>query len=80
MMTGETSPLYTMLREMMSQRDTLGVSYATDGGHLNSMGLDCVVWGPGDIAHAHQANEFISKEQFQLGGRLLDEIIERWCA
>ena len=37
------------------------VSYATDGGWLSELGLDCAIWGPGSIAVAHKPDEFLPK-------------------
>jgi len=39
-----------------------GVKYGTDCSYLQALG-PCVVWGPGDIAQAHTANEFIEVSQ-----------------
>lgn len=37
----------------------IGVTYWTDGGHLAASGVDTVVLGPGDIAHAHGPSEHV---------------------
>ena len=33
--------------------DPVGMTYWTDGGHLSAHGMETIVFGPGDIAHAH---------------------------
>lgn len=46
--------------------DFSGVPYGTDGGLLSEKGIPTVVWGPGDIAQAHSAGEFIDLEEVWL--------------
>lgn len=48
------------------------VSYGTEGGQFQQAGQwSTVVCGPGDIAQAHQADEFLSREQFDAGWRFM---------
>lgn len=51
------------------------VSYGTEAGHFQDRGYSTVVCGPGDIAQAHQPNEFISIDQFDQGAKFIQEII-----
>ena len=51
------------------------VSYGTEAGHFQDRGYSAVICGPGDIAQAHQQNEFISNEQFADGERFIQRII-----
>jgi acetylornithine deacetylase len=44
---------------------TMGVSYATEAGLFESAGCPAVVCGPGDIAQAHAADEFVSVAQLE---------------
>lgn len=67
------------LTRLLGQTATCGVSFASDGGVLARLGLDCVLFGPGNMEHAHRANEFIEIEQFEVAGRWLDRIITRFC-
>ncbi|MEP3333040.1 acetylornithine deacetylase [Sedimentitalea sp.] len=54
------------------------VSYGTEAGQFQDAGYSAVVCGPGDIAQAHQPNEFIEIAQFNAGvdfmGRLLSRL------
>jgi acetylornithine deacetylase len=54
------------------------VSYATEAGHFQAAGRSVAVCGPGDIAQAHQPDEFIEIEQLERGQdfmrRLLDTL------
>ncbi len=39
------------------------VSYGTEAGLFQQMGVSCVILGPGDIAEAHRPNEFVALDQ-----------------
>lgn len=52
------------------------VSYGTEAGQFQQRGISAVVCGPGDIAQAHQADEFITAAQLAEGARFLDRLIE----
>ena len=43
------------------------VSYGTEAGHFQAAGYSAVICGPGDIAQAHQADEYLEVSQFQAG-------------
>jgi len=53
------------------------VSYGTEAGQFQERGYSAVVCGPGDIAQAHQPNEFIETAQFDAGVDFIDRLIER---
>ncbi len=84
---GESPPLLvpddaevlSILSEEVCQTDSHSVSFATDAGWLQSLGLECAIWGPGDIAVAHKPNEWVPVEELQRCATHLDHIIERLC-
>jgi acetylornithine deacetylase len=47
--------------------DAVGVKYGTHASNFAHAGLPAVVLGPGDIAQAHRANEFLALDQLQRG-------------
>ncbi len=51
------------------------VSYGTEAGQFQSAGYSAVVCGPGDIAQAHQADEFIEIAQFEAGEAFLRQVV-----
>ncbi|WP_380058410.1 acetylornithine deacetylase [Falsihalocynthiibacter sp. SS001] len=53
------------------------VSYATEGGQFQEGGHSVVVCGPGDIAQAHQPNEFIEISQLEAGEAFLKRLIKQ---
>lgn len=56
------------------------VSFASDAGWLQTMGIECLLWGPGAIEVAHKPNEFTPKDEFLRAGGMLREVIARFCA
>ncbi|MCC6232279.1 MAG: M20/M25/M40 family metallo-hydrolase [Verrucomicrobiales bacterium] len=76
----ETDPGLPLVRAFMDnagQRDARGVDYFTDAAVLASGGTPCVVFGPGDIAQAHTAREWISIRSLERGTALLRRFLER---
>jgi acetylornithine deacetylase len=55
--------------------DTAVVAYATEGGIFQNAGWSTVVVGPGDIAQAHQVDEYIEVEQLAAGERFIQRLI-----
>ena len=52
------------------------VSYGTEAGHFQAAGISSVVCGPGDIAQAHQPDEFISLDQLHRGQAFLSRLLD----
>jgi acetylornithine deacetylase len=65
-------------RRFTGDNGTHVVSFGTEAGQFQEGGYSAVVCGPGNIEQAHQANEFITLEQFAAGEdfmhRLLDHL------
>jgi len=55
------------------------VSYGTESGQFQERGYSAVVCGPGDIAQAHQPNEFVSIQQLEAGEAFVARIIDMLC-
>lgn len=63
--SGEASEAVALALYLAGQNETHAVSYATEAGLFQSAGSPAVVIGPGDIAQAHAADEWIAKEQLE---------------
>jgi acetylornithine deacetylase len=57
------------------EREVAGANYGTDGSKLAKAGIETVVCGPGDIAQAHTANEFVALEQVELATRMYGQLL-----
>ncbi len=64
---------------VVGQSDTLAVSYASDAGVFSDLGINSVLFGPGDIAVAHKPNERLPKRAFIEARGLLEQVIRRFC-
>ena len=53
------------------------VSYGTEAGQFQAAGYSAVVCGPGDIAQAHQPNEYITVAQFDAGHLFMRDLVAR---
>ena len=51
------------------------VSYSTEAGLFQGAGIQAIVCGPGDIAQAHQPDEFLAVEQFEAGARCMERLL-----
>ncbi len=61
--TNPRLPLVQALLASVGQNSTVGVDYFCDAAILAAGGIPSVVFGPGDIAQAHTATEWISVRQ-----------------
>lgn len=55
------------------------VAFATEGPYLNQIGMQTLILGPGDIAQAHQPDEFLAMERIEPTVTLLRQLIVRFC-
>ncbi len=61
----------------LSNNSTVGkVSYGTEAGLFQKMGVPTVICGPGDIAEAHRPNEFVALEQLARCEAFMNRILE----
>lgn len=64
-----------LARALTGDNGTHVVSYGTEAGHFQKAGYSTVVCGPGDIAQAHQADEFIAIAEFEAGWRFMKGLV-----
>ncbi len=61
----------------LSRKTTVGkVSYGTEAGLFQKMGVPSVICGPGDIAEAHRPNEFVALEQLAQCEAFMNRILD----
>ena len=61
--TGRDAEVVSLAMKLAGQNDTHAVSYATEAGLFQHAGAPSVVCGPGNIAQAHTANEWIAESE-----------------
>ena len=69
----------SLVRRITGDNGQHVVSYGTEAGQFQAAGYSSVVCGPGDIAQAHQPDEFITVEQFRRGEEFVGRVVEALC-
>lgn len=65
-----------LVRRFTGDNGTHVVSYGTEAGQFQAEDYSAIICGPGDIAQAHQPNEFISIDQFQQGEAFIAKLVD----
>ncbi len=55
------------------------VAFGTEGPYLQQLGAETIILGPGNIAEAHQPNEYLALDRLQPTVELLTSLIKRFC-
>jgi acetylornithine deacetylase len=71
METDATLPLVRSFLSSIKQKRPIGLHYFCDAAVLARAGIPSVVFGPGDIAQAHTADEWIELAQLERGPAML---------
>jgi acetylornithine deacetylase len=66
-----------LARALTGENATGVVSYGTEAGQFQDAGYSAVVCGPGDIAQAHQADEYLEVSEFEAGHRFMERLLDR---
>jgi acetylornithine deacetylase len=80
MLLDEDADIYRELAGAVGQRASVSVMFATDAGWLQNMGLECVLFGPGNIEVAHKANEFVPIDELRRASEIIGGLIRHRCA
>lgn len=67
----------SLVRSLTGDNASHVVSYGTEAGQFQQAGYSAVICGPGDIAQAHQPNEFITVAQFEAGNAFMQRLVSR---
>jgi acetylornithine deacetylase len=77
--TADDMEIVAFVQDFVENPKLDAVSYAAEAGQFAEGGFQAIICGPGDIAQAHRANEFIDKDQLRQGMAFMDKLIERIC-
>jgi acetylornithine deacetylase len=66
--------------ELGFESELAGANYGTDGSKVSRAGIQTVVCGPGNIVHAHTANESVEIKQLELATRMYSHLLANWNA
>ncbi|AWB48077.1 acetylornithine deacetylase [Gemmobacter aquarius] len=64
-----------LVRRLTGDNASGVVSYGTEAGQFKEAGYSAVVCGPGDIAQAHQADEYIELSEFAAGQAFMERLL-----
>lgn len=75
--TPDDASVVDLIKELTGNHVTSTVSYAAEAGQFSQAGFEAVICGPGSIAQAHRANEFVEKEQLAGCEQMLRRLMDR---
>lgn len=65
--------------EKFTGHSSESVAFGTEGPFLQQLGMETVILGPGDIAQAHQPDEFLGLDQLKPSGDLIRNLVTQLC-
>ncbi len=69
-----------LVRRLTGDNGAHVVSYGTEAGQFQAAGYSAVICGPGDIAQAHQTDEYLTLAQFAAGEAFLRRLVAELAA
>jgi len=72
-----SSELTSLIKQVTGANSTGKVSYGTEGGYYQNAGIATIVCGPGDIAQAHQPDEWIAESELVSCDRFIRRLVDR---
>jgi acetylornithine deacetylase len=76
MEVADDAAVHRRLCGLIGQSTSHGVSFASDAGHLQRVGLQCVLFGPGSMDVAHRPNEFVPRAEMARCRQVLERMLE----
>ena len=75
--TKDTDEVVALIQSLTGNTQLNTVAYAAEAGQFANEGFHSAICGPGSIAQAHRANEFIARDQLEQGVQMLEKLIVR---
>ena len=73
----EASRIAQLSRSLLRPQASAKVSYGTEAGFFQRMGIPSIVCGPGSIEQAHRADEYVALEQLAECEAFLNRLVAR---
>ncbi|MGH7105225.1 MAG: acetylornithine deacetylase [Acetobacteraceae bacterium] len=70
----QESGLTALLVELTGREPLKAVSYGTEAGLYQQAGIDAIICGPGDIAHAHRPNEYVEISELASCQKMMEDL------
>jgi acetylornithine deacetylase len=78
------APLVGGLRQTLREHgladDPRGMTAWVDAAYLNEAGVPAVCFGPGSIAQAHAADEWVSTDEIRIATAVLEDFVRRFLS
>jgi len=74
--TAPDMPIVDLVKKLSGVMEWDTVSYAAEAGQFSEAGYQSIICGPGSIAQAHRANEFIAKSELVKGMEFMRKLIK----
>ncbi|OEK04703.1 acetylornithine deacetylase [Roseivirga misakiensis] len=68
--------IVSLTKQLANETRLDAVSYAAEAGQFAEGGFEAIICGPGDIAQAHRADEFVAKEQLDKCVKFMHNLID----
>ena len=78
--TKEDQEIAQLIKELTGEDQFDTVSFAAEAGQFEKGGFPSIICGPGDIAQAHRANEYVSKDQLHGCIELIQKLILKFSS
>ena len=78
--TPEHLSVVSLIKELSGNDKLDTVSYAAEAGQFSNAGFETVICGPGSIAQAHRADEFIAISELEKGVVFIQKVIAKMSA
>lgn len=72
---GEKEAICRLIADLRQDSKVSHVSYATEAGLFQEVGVPTIVCGPGYIEQAHKANEYVALEQLDICDKFLRKLV-----
>ena len=69
--------LASVVKQVTGSNSAGKVAYGTEGGFFEQAGIPTIICGPGDIAQAHQADEWVAESELAACDRFIRRLAER---
>ncbi|MFZ1749567.1 MAG: acetylornithine deacetylase [Saprospiraceae bacterium] len=76
--TDDDADIIPLIRSVSGNEKLGTVSYAAEAGQFSEAGFQTVICGPGDIAQAHRANEYVAVDQLNQCLYMLDRLVSEF--
>ncbi len=77
MMLGPDHDLTAIVKQLTGANSAGKVSYGTEGGYYQNAGVPTIICGPGDIAQAHQPDEWVAQSQLDSCDKFIRRLADR---